>query len=403
MKMDIPGVLYRFAERSITEQEETDFAAYLQSLSPGEFSELMDIYGKIVRESPYKGVPDKPLLSLIEQRIEQRIDLVEQLADGAGRRGMIRKIYWTVSAAAACLLLIGGIHMLTRSNQPVRTANTALVLRIAPGGDKAVLTLADGRKITLDSAQNGALARQGSVRILKLQGGRLAYNDQGNAAGRPSGPILYNTITTPRGGQYAVVLPDGSKVWLNAASSLRFPASFDGQEREVGLTGEGYFEIAQNSRQPFVVRTRGEEIHVLGTRFNIMAYDDEDAVRTTLVTGTVKVVSGVNSQVVKPGEQVSVGNGNKALITSIPDMKSVLAWQQGHFRFDGFRITAIMRQIQRWYDVEVEYRGPIPTDEFNGDLSRDEYASQILKALERTGNVHFDIEGNKIIVMTGTK
>jgi ferric-dicitrate binding protein FerR (iron transport regulator) len=324
------------------------------------------------------------------------------------RRPTRKLIYFgataTTTAAAAALLIIAGIFLLRRSvPPPVAPHNMLAKTVITPASDKAILTLADGSHIVLDDAANGNLARQGNTQLVKMAGGQLAYHP---AAGDPAttdpasqqAPMTYNEMTTPRGGFYQLVLPDGSKVWLDAASSIRFPTAFTGKDRLVELNGEAYFEIAPNAQQPFLINSNGLTVQVLGTEFNMMAYSDEDAVRTTLVSGSVRVIRGNDQLQIRPGQQAAWPRNGNELRLLVPDMAEVLAWKQGEFRFEGLKIPAIMRQIARWYDVDVEFRGPQPANEFNGVIPRKRSVGDLLAVLEQTDVVHFTLEGRKIIV-----
>lgn len=264
---------------------------------------------------------------------------------------------------------------------------------VAPGGDKAILTLADGSTVVLDDAQNGTLAQQGSSKVIKL-GGKLVYDP----ANKNSKEIVYNTITTPNGGQYQLELPDGSLVWLNATSSIHFPTSFAGKERRVEITGEAYFEIAKNRDMPFIVTVNNAEVQVLGTHFNVNAYNDEENVKTTLLEGSVKFVSGDNINMLKPGQQSQLTNNGLIKLVSNVDVEEVVAWKNGMFDFENAGIETVMRQLARWYDVEIEYNGKTD-DLFIAEMRRNIKLSDALKALELTGKVKFDIQGKKIIVM----
>jgi transmembrane sensor len=271
---------------------------------------------------------------------------------------------------------------------------------IAPGGNKATLTLSNGTTLVLDNSKNGVLASQGKTIIKKTQDGLLTYQAARPLYSQLVTEVVYNTITTPRGGQYQVVLPDGSKVWLNAASSLKFPTSFSGKERNVELTGEAYFEVAKNKAMPFHVSSAGQVVEVLGTHFNINAYADETWIKTTLLEGAVKVTKGTTWAIIKPGQQSAIvyGQDNAAIkITDDVDTDEAVAWKNGKFYFDEADIQVVMRQVGRWYDVDVEYNGKIPSDRFSGAFSRNMNASEALRLLEFTG-VNFKIEGRKIIV-----
>jgi ferric-dicitrate binding protein FerR (iron transport regulator) len=236
------------------------------------------------------------------------------------------------------------------------------------------------------------LAAQGNTKVLKLNG-RLTY--QPSDSGAKTG--LYNTIATPRGGQYQVVLADGSSVWLNAASSLRFPTNFVGKERRVEVKGEAYFEVAKNKAMPFVVVANGAEVQVLGTHFNVKAYDDEAVLRTTLLEGSVKFVSGSNTVTLKPGQQSRLKeNGGVDVVNEI-DVDKVVAWKNGYFDFDGESLETITKQLARWYDVEVVGTARI-ADQFYAEIPRSTKLSDVLHALELTGKVHFQIDGKKVTV-----
>lgn len=264
---------------------------------------------------------------------------------------------------------------------------------VLPGGDKATLTLADGTTIVLDDAQNGTLAQQGSAKVIKLDG-KLSYDQ----AKKNFSEVVYNTISTPKGGQYQLELPDGSLVWLNASSSIHFPTSFVENERRVDVTGEAYFEVAKNPSKPFIVSVNNSEIQVLGTHFNINSYNDEDDMKTTLLEGSVKFVSGANINILKPGQQSQLAKNGDIKVVSDVDVDKVVAWKNGLFEFENAGIETVMRQLSRWYDVDVEYNGK-PDDIFIAEMRRNIKLSDALKALELTGKVRFDIQGKKIIVM----
>lgn len=264
---------------------------------------------------------------------------------------------------------------------------------VDPGGNRATLTLADGSVILLDQAQNGVLAQQGASKVIKLDG-KLLYDPAVNITGQ----IVYNTISTPKGGQYQLELPDGSLVWLNATSSIRFPTAFIEKERRVEVKGEAYLEVAKKPNKPFVVAVNGSEIRVLGTHFNINAYGDEDDLRTTLLEGSIKFIDGNTSHTLRPGQQSQLTKARTVKVVSKVDVDEVVAWKNGLFSFDNAGIETIMRQLSRWYDVDVDYRGRID-DLFIAEMHRNIKLSDVLKALELTGKVRFEIEGKKIIVM----
>lgn len=285
---------------------------------------------------------------------------------------------WLYATAAALMLAIAGVAYL-RNTPPPPVAHDAL-----PGGNKATLILGSGQSITLDSTHQGLLATQGGVSVNQTKG-NLTYTGQTDGAATP-----YNTILTPNGGTYAVTLSDGSKVWLNAASSLKYPVKFTGAERSVDLTGEAFFEVAHGNT-PFTVHCLGQTIDVLGTDFNVNAYTNESSIKTTLLEGKIKV-KGVTLQ---PGEQSRVGADGSVHITKGIDTAEVMAWKNGMFQFDEADIGTVMRQIGRWYDVDVVYEGKLPDDHFRGKIPRNVNASQVLQILA-IGGIDFTIEGKKI-------
>ena len=311
---------------------------------------------------------------------------------GAERRTLMVRI---VAAAAVVLVLSASVFLLLqkKSNDLAeRTQKVKVVHDIAPGGDKALLTLADGRQIVLDTATNGTLAQQGGIKVIKI-GGQLSYDHEGNPA-----QVLYNTITTPRGGQYQLELADGSKVWLNAASSLRFPTAFTGKDRTVELTGEGYFEVTHDASKPFHVKVNDMDVQVLGTHFNINSYSDEPSIKTTLLEGRVQVKKDENYVYLNPGQQAIVQpTGNDINVADDVDVEEVVAWKNGRFLFNNAQIETIMRQVARWYDVDVVYEKKI-NETFSGPLPRSQNVSELFKMLEARGSVLFEISGKQIIV-----
>ncbi|HVW60859.1 MAG TPA: FecR domain-containing protein [Puia sp.] len=278
-------------------------------------------------------------------------------------------------------------HQAAAGAPPVAMSHSDLL----PGGNKATLLLGDGSMVNLGAAKNGVIRKVAGTLIDK-QDGQLRYNV---AAAHPAPEM--NTIQTPRGGQYQVILPDGTKVWLNAASSLAYPTAFTGADRAVKLNGEAYFEVADNKDKPFKVMAGNMEINVLGTHFNVMAYEDENAIKTTLLEGSVKVTNGKISHLLKPGQEGRVDRQSGAFRLLEADANEAVAWKNGVFQFGGASIESVMREIVRWYDVDVEYQGRT-NEHFRGTISRSVNASEVFKMLELTGAVHFTIDKKKIIV-----
>lgn len=269
---------------------------------------------------------------------------------------------------------------------------------IAPGGNRAILTLANGKQIVLTNAQNGFLAQQGGTQINKTGNGQVIYNAAQSIGGTDT---AYNVITTPRGGQYTIILPDSSKVYLDANSSLRFPAAFSGKLRTVMLTGEAYFEVAHNKNRPFHVLTKGQMVEVLGTHFNVNAYDDEKFIKTTLLEGSVRVSTGGKVAMLTPGEQSLTGNevttSKNISVIQNANTDEAVAWKNGFFQFDNADIKTIMRQFARWYNVDVVFEGSVQERLFSGEIHRNLTVLQALELLNYA-NVHFNIDGKRIIV-----
>lgn len=308
---------------------------------------------------------------------------------------------WFRIAAAAAILLFISVAVLRYSDNKVVKPEMAVTQKVSsdimPGGNKAILTLADGTTIILDSAANGNLTIQGNTKVIKLDG-QLAYAASGNAT-----EVMYNTVSTPRGGQYQLILSDGSKVWLNAESSIRFPATFIGKERNVQLTGEAYFEVVKNAAQPFLVEmNNGMTVEVLGTQFNVMAYDDEEMIKTTLVEGKVKIKKiGTGDIVLAPSQQAKLSKAANTLsVDKNPDVSKAVAWKNGLFDFDDDKLSDIMRQLSRWYDVDMDYSMSLSDPHFTGSIRREVNISQVLHMLELAGGVQFTIVGKKIVVKT---
>lgn len=311
-------------------------------------------------------------------------------------RSLIVKI--SAAAAIVCMLLAGVFfyHSKSSSEKPILISNVKEVIQ--PGGNKATLTLGNGTKIDLTAAAVGQVAKLGGVTVIKDKDGQVVYNA---VSAQPSVAVSYNTITTPRGGQYKVILPDGSEIVLNSMSSLKFPTVFSKNERLVALTGEGYFEVKRNEKAAFKVSVNGkQEVEVLGTHFNIMAYDDEPLIKTTLLEGSVHIHADKSSEglILKPGQQALLSPSGELNMKELADLDQVVAWKNGLTSFSKSDIKSIMRQVARWYDVEVEYRPGIPDRSFSGDISRGSSISSLLKILE-LNDIHFIVEGKKIIVM----
>ncbi|MDR3714585.1 MAG: DUF4974 domain-containing protein [Puia sp.] len=330
---------------------------------------------------------------------------------------------WKFVAAAITLLIAGSTYILLRFLHPVQegvspTSGPAVVSSgnaVAPGCSRAVLKLADGSVFVLDKMKNGLLAERGGVNIEKTSDGELSYIPGTRRSGMPrshAGEVMENTLTTPRGGQYKLVLPDGTRVWLNAGSSLKYPAAFgsrgQGVERSVILNGEAYFEVASlpipfRVNIPATGRTAGDRgsggsVEVLGTHFDIMAYDDEPDIRASLLKGSIRVNDGLAPVILKPGQQAVFTGANGIRVINTPG--DARAWVDGHIQLDGQDLSSILRQLSRWYNMDIEYRGKIPSMRLSGTISRSTSIGELLKILNIQGGreISFRMEGRKIWV-----
>lgn len=312
-----------------------------------------------------------------------------------------RNRVWRTIAIAASII---GFVVMTRflflqgdtgtdsMNPPVLVSNDVL----APDKSRAQLKLADGSIVLLDSAGAGTLAKEAGTVIVKTADGRISYQSSSEVSKRE---LIYNTLNNPKGSKVVdMMLADGSRVWLNAGSSISFPVNFIGAERRVKITGEAYFEVAKDPMKPFIVSSSGMDVRVLGTHFNINSYEDEDELKTTLLEGSVRIEKGGESTVLIPGEQAKLTKDGTIRLDKQANIEEVMAWKNGSFYFDGADIQTIVRQVGRWYDVEVEFEGKIPEGHYRGRPSRNISLSQMLKVIEYSG-VKFKVEGKKLIIM----
>ena len=312
------------------------------------------------------------------------------------------KVIWLKRiAVAASVLIIFSIGYFNLKPTTIAPA-TNIVVSVPtnkndkmPGGQKALLTLSDGSQIILDSASNGLLSQQGGTKVIKLANGQLKYaaNSLGNTE------TVYNTMSTPAGGQYQITLPDGSKVWLNASSSIHYPTAFLEKERRVTITGEAYFEIAKNANKPFIVKVyNGAEVKVLGTHFNVKSYADEDEIQTTLLEGSINIYNGLKNNLLVPGNQAKIDKSGVIKVQADADLEEVVAWKNGNFQFNSADIKSVLRQAARWYNIEVVYLGkPSTENRFTGKIPMSVNLSRLLKWLEYS-DIHFKLDGKKLIV-----
>ncbi|HMO62414.1 MAG TPA: FecR domain-containing protein [Ferruginibacter sp.] len=388
------------------------FESYIKNTgTPEEKNELLELLGSGIYDEKVKALMDNAWATLpnqypISEEQSQRI-LSAILSENRGKLVKMnptnrhKRIAW-MAAASVLVIVTGALSLLLFKNTADKTTITQNLIKPAPavkndappGVTGAVLTLADGTQIVLDSATDGKLARQGNTSIEK-KGGQITYTNNTNTADES---IQYNTITTPRGRQFQLVLEDGTRVWLNAGSSVSFPAVFKGQNREVAITGEAYFEVAKDASRPFRVEAKGMVVEVLGTYFNVNAYDDEATVNTTLLEGSVRVKKDGREKMLTPGQQAQMNNRGDFTLARNVNTEEVMAWKNNYFSFNNTDIHKLLRQLERWYDVNVEIKGSVQPVTFNGSISRNVNLSNVLKMLEYTGEVKFTVEGRKLIV-----
>jgi len=383
-------LLQYFKEDVISEEEWHELQAMIKA---GCFNELLE---------------DDILISLDSKgrREKWTADIEQEILTGIqaeiGKRSKISHYkFWLAAAAVFFLMLTAGLIFFKSENLPPIKADIVYHKQdIPPGGNKAVLTLTDGEQVVLNDSTVHQLAKQTGSSIIKAAGGILIYkaNSSAENSGTETGAKIFNTITTPRGGQYQIILPDGTHVWLNAASSLKFPAAFKGGRRLVELNGEAYFEVAKDKQKPFIVHTDNQEVEVLGTHFNVSSYANETT-KTTLLEGSVKVLAQAHQKVLVPGEQAQTSTDAKVIKVMPVSVEDAIAWKNGYFVFNDEKLESIMQRVSRWYDVECQFEGKQGELSFLGVVERSKNISSLLKVLESTGNVHFKIEGRKIIVM----
>nr|WP_121269248.1 FecR family protein [Pedobacter schmidteae] len=400
------------------------FKRYLNNhCTPEEIELLLKHFGTSTEKELRKSIQDalnngddQPLNALQKRHLTNLYQKISsQLPAKEDVQGKLLPFYKRKSfiyLTAACLaLMITGIAAMFHKNYPgVKFKDFATDLinhDIPPGGSRAVLTLANGKTITLNEAADGELVKEAGIVVRKTGHGQLVYEVAGDNG--DNGTLNYNTISTPKGGTYQIILPDGTKVWLNAASELRFPTSFVSvKERRIELSGEAYFEVAKiniktkapgtvGARMPFIVSTDKQEVEVLGTHFNVNSYADDVRAKTTLLEGAVRVKAGNVTKVLRPGQQSIAGKGEIEVINA--DLDEAMAWKNGVFVFNDEPLESIMKKVARWYDVEVVYQDIDKHKRFGGSVSRFDHVSKVLRQLELTGGVHFKIEEGRITAM----
>lgn len=363
-------LIEKYRKGTLTESEEQAFFSWYATVGAGEFHRILQQAGEVAY------MPATPeFLSALDSRLQPKV----------------RKMPMLLRAAAAILIIVMGAGAWWLFKPGYKRPMPPIAKQdVHPGKNGAVLTLANGEEVALDSAGNGVIANQNGTTIT-LHNGSVAYNAD------KAGAVSYNMIRTPKARQFKLVLPDGTTVWLNAGSSLRYPTAFTGPERTVTISGEAYFDVAKDARHPFVVEVAQDvKIQVLGTQFNINAYTDEANIKATLLQGSIKVNKGASAVVLQPGQQAQLNNA--ITVNDQINTTQVVAWKEGVFNFDNLDVEQVMRQLARWYDIEVIYEKGIPKTKFYGEIGRNLNLSEVLEGLELSG-VHFRIEGKQLIVL----
>jgi ferric-dicitrate binding protein FerR (iron transport regulator) len=386
----LEALFRRYLQKRLTDAEETElFQLWLDPFLESRRAELLN--------DLYDGLPeDKDMSATEADRVFHEIVKKERLMHSL----TVKKggIIWSRVAVAASILLVIGLgayfFVFNKGKQPQETVQALPPNDIgAPKTNRAMITLANGQTIYLDSAANGSLTLQGTVKLVKLEDGKIAYE----STGASSGEVSYNTLFNPRGSRVIdMMLADGSRVWLNAGSSVTYPVAFVGNERKVSVEGEAYFEVAHDASKPFIVSKGETAVRVLGTRFNVNAYDDEADIRITLLQGSVQVTDRQHAAAIKPGEQAIV-KADKINVAGNVDLEQVMSWKEGYFRMKGTDLASLMRQVARWYDVQVVYKSSVPEARFGGLINREVNVSDVLKALEQYG-IYSGFENGKIII-----
>ena len=387
-------ILVKLSQRQATVDEQETFRQWLKNLTPAQINALLDEYGETIAALPaLTEASNRELLVTIHTAIDQE----ESAAGEARRRSIVMR--WMGAAAAVFILAIGTLVLFTQTNKSSLQHGTGKkqLADLPPGKSGAVLTLTDGTQISLDSLGNGVVANDGGAETV-LHNGKLIYNSK-TAGGDPVGT---NVMTTPKGRQFTLELPDGTLVWLNAASTISYPTAFTGNTREVTVKGEAYFQVARNSRMPFLVKVNNKAtVEVLGTDFNVDAYDNNEAVSATLLNGSIRVTASSvirhpSSVILTPGQQAQLSDELHVLQQA--DTSKVMAWKNGLFNFEGASLREVMKQLERWYDIEVVYERGVPDVTFGGEMTKNIPLSGLLLMLEKS-DIHFRLEKRKLIVL----
>jgi transmembrane sensor len=399
-KDKLERLLQQYFNNTITDTDCIELLDYLRNNDPDEIAKVIDERSLTLDEGPeFNRFQAKKVL----ERIKSDSRFINQAVEPEEDKPAIKWYRSWIRVAAILIFFsaVGFYFLFNRYNKVTDQDNlTVKSSEILPGGTKATLTLANGKVILLDSVADGMLIKSGRTIVNKAHNEGLVYNTQAdNNKTAANTDTIYNTLTTPRGGEYKVKLPDGTNVWLNSSSSLSYPVEFAGNERHVKLTGEAYFEVAKNKDKPFYVCANNVCVKVLGTHFNVAAYNDDAELTTTLLEGSVLITKNSKQRLLKPGQQAVVKNNADLISVSDASINQVMAWKNGYFVFNDDNMNTIMKKLSRWYDVDIEYQGSFQDLRFGGTFYRSKSITELLNNLEKIGKVHFKITGRRIIVM----
>jgi len=396
-KARLHSLLHQYLNNTINSADCEELLNHLKKTDPAEIEHIIDMNLFDLNDGPAFGAEQS-------RQVFDRIKSDSRFNENSFstlEKPKTYKLSWIKIAAAALVFLTAGIFIIRHNKIAViknKQANNTKPSVIIPGSQKAILTIANGKVILLGNANNGMLAKTGTSTVLKTHNGQIVYQIK-PAATIADNSVSYNTLTTPKGGEYQVILPDGTKVWLNAASSITYPTAFTGNERHVKLSGEAYFEVAKNKQKPFYVSMNNVQVKVLGTHFNIAAYSDDDAITTTLLEGSVQITKNNQQSLLKPGQQGIVNNDADEIVVSEANIDDAMAWKNGYFLFNDDNIATIMKKVSRWYDVDIDYSGKFDNQKFGGTYYRSKSITELLQYLEMVGKIHFKITGRRITVM----
>ncbi|MET4082184.1 transmembrane sensor [Pedobacter sp. UYP30] len=401
-ELKLRRLLHQYLNNNIGREDCIELLNYLKDADDDKIDELIDVSSFDLDEGQEFGKKQSmDLLSRIKSdpRFEHA-PMVKAIPLPTVRKFYQRK--WIKVAAAAIVLLTTGLLFFQHERyfthkSDTSKANNNKVVAILPGGKKATLTMTNGQSIALNNVANGILAKTNAGNVVKTNTGEIVYKNASNPTTMAG--LVYNTLSTPKGGEYQVVLPDGTKVWLNSASSITYPTAFNNKERRVKLIGEAYFEVAKNKKLPFYVNVNNAQIRVLGTHFNIAAYSDDEEMTTTLLEGSVQLTKNDTHSMLKPGQKAVINNNTDNIVVSQANIEDAVAWKNGYFVFDNNDINGVMKKISRWYDVTVDYRADLSDQKFGGTFYRSKSIVELLQYLEKIGKIKFTIEGRRIIVM----